>query len=31
MQKRFPGVQNDEDFIVLLGYVYFEALLTVGD
>jgi len=31
MQKRFYGVQNDEDFVVLLGYVDFEALVTVGD
>jgi len=29
MRKRFYGGQNDEEFIVLLGYFYFEALVKM--
>jgi hypothetical protein len=31
MQKRFAGVQNDVDFVVLFGYVDFEAAFTVRE
>ena len=31
MQKRFAGVQDDVDFVVLFGYVDFEAAFTVRE
>jgi len=31
MQKRFAEVQNDVYFVVLFGYVDFEAAFTVGE
>jgi hypothetical protein len=31
MQKRFTEVQNDIDFVILFGYVDFEAAFTVGE
>jgi len=30
MRQRFPGVQNDQEFIVLFGQFYFEAIVKIG-